>query len=159
MTGSPSTFGRSRGGDDALLASCREGARSGCERENAVLSEHAIDSVEFSVARGADAEYAEDARQFREAAMTQQYIVGEFSSLLADLESASRGRLSGAVDLRRSVERAPLCELPELAHEAMELTDTGCWAALEEGDASAFNCCATSAAALRDFAEAAGLMP
>ncbi len=91
--------------------------------------------------------------------MTQQYLVGEFSSLLAELQPAP-GEWPAAVDeLRREVERSALSGLPRLACEAMDLTDMICWAALERGDVSGFCRCAATAVALRDFTANAGLLP
>jgi hypothetical protein len=91
--------------------------------------------------------------------MTQQYMVGEFSSLLAELQPVP-GEWQAAVDeLRRAVERSALSGLPRLASEAMELTDMICWAALERGDVSAFCRSATTAVTLRDFTANAGLLP
>jgi hypothetical protein len=91
--------------------------------------------------------------------MTQQYIVGQFSSLLAELQPAP-GEWVGAVGyLRREVELAPLPLLPELAHEAMNLTDMICWATLEQGDVSGFCRYAKTAVALREFSDNAGLLP
>jgi hypothetical protein len=91
--------------------------------------------------------------------MTHQYMVGEFSSLLAELQPVP-GEWSAAVDeLRREVERSAVSGLPHRASEAMDLTDVICWAALEQGDVSTFCRCATTAVALRDFAANAGLLP
>lgn len=91
--------------------------------------------------------------------MTQQYIVGEFSALLAGLYPASDELLCDAVrDLRHQVEFSPLSTLPRLAHETLHLTDTICWAALEHGDPAGFCRCAGAAVALRDFGVDAGLM-
>ena len=56
--------------------------------------------------------------------MTQQYIVGEFSSLLAGLQPAPDEVLGDAVgNLRHEVEFGPLPMLPRLAQEALNLTD------------------------------------
>jgi hypothetical protein len=91
--------------------------------------------------------------------MTQQYMVGELSSLLAELQPIP-GEWRAAVDeLRRQVERSAPSELPRPACEAMDLTDMICWAALEQGDVSGFCRCATIAVALRDFTANAGLLP
>jgi hypothetical protein len=90
--------------------------------------------------------------------VTQQYIVGEFSSLLADLQP-SPGRCRDAVaDLRREVESSPLHELPLLAHQALSLTDVICWAALEDGNVTGFCRYAATARALGEFAENACLL-
>ncbi len=91
--------------------------------------------------------------------MTQQYIIGEFSCLLAELQPAPGAWLGGAVDdLRREVEVSPLTMLPQLAVEAMTLAETMCWVALEHGDMSGFCRCAKTAAALRDFTASACLV-
>lgn len=90
--------------------------------------------------------------------MTQQYIVGEFSCLLADLRPAPNDRLTHAVDeLRHEIETGPLQGLPGLAREAMRLTDLICWAALEQGNPSGFRRYAGTAAILREFSDCSGL--
>ena len=92
--------------------------------------------------------------------MTQQYIVGELSALIAGLTPERCPRLAVAVhELRRRVECAPLCGLSPLVTEAMALADAACWTSLEEGDADAFIREATEAAILREFASCAGLLP
>jgi hypothetical protein len=91
--------------------------------------------------------------------MTQQYIAGQFSLLLAELQPVS-GVWRRRVDaLRSDVEHAPLARLPDLAFEAMALTDRICWTALERGDMGDFCGVATTAVALADFAVNAGLVP
>ena len=92
--------------------------------------------------------------------MTQQYIVGEFSSLLAELQPVPSASLGKALhDLRRDVELGPLPVLPQLAHEAMTLTEMICWVALEQGDLSGFSRYVGAAAALREFTVSANLLP
>lgn len=92
--------------------------------------------------------------------MTQQYIVGEFSALLAALEPTAEERLRGVVGhLRREAELSPLSMLPQLAREALDLTDMACWVALEEGDVGGFCRCAAAAAELQEFAASANLLP
>jgi hypothetical protein len=91
--------------------------------------------------------------------MTQQYIAGEFSSLLAELRPAPNESLTAALDdLRREVEASPLARLPRLALKAMTLTDVICWAALERGDASGFCRYANGAAMLQEFTDNADLL-
>jgi hypothetical protein len=91
--------------------------------------------------------------------MTQQYIIGQFSALLEDLQPSPSECLAAAVhDLRREVESSPLPMLPKLAHEAMNLTDMICWAALERGDPNGFCRYAKAALALGEFADSAGLL-
>jgi hypothetical protein len=89
--------------------------------------------------------------------MTQQYIIGQFAVLLGDLEPAPAEWLAAVHDLRREVESSPLPMLPQLAHEAMDLTDVICWAALEQGDVGGFRRYAKTAVALREFTANAGL--
>lgn len=92
--------------------------------------------------------------------LTQQYIVGELSSLLAALEPAQEEYLRNALgSLRYQVECSPFFMLPKLAHDALDLTDLMCRSALEYGDAEGFRRSVAAAAALRDFAVAAGLLP
>ncbi len=86
--------------------------------------------------------------------MTQQYIIGQFSALLGELQPPPGECLAAAVhDLRRDVEAAPLPMLPKLAREAMNLTDTICWEALERGDPNGFGRYANAAVALGEFAD------
>jgi hypothetical protein len=89
--------------------------------------------------------------------VTQQYIVGELSSLLAELQPAPRRCMAAVDDLRREVESSPLHKLPVLAHRALSLTDVICWTALEDGNVTGFARYAKTARALGDFTESAGL--
>ena len=91
--------------------------------------------------------------------MTQQYIIGQLSALLGDLQPGVGQCLAAAVhDLRREVESCPLAMLPKLAREAMTLTDVICWTALERGDSSGFCRYAKVAVALGEFTDSAGLL-
>jgi hypothetical protein len=91
--------------------------------------------------------------------MTQQYLVGQFSSLLGELQPAP-GEWRATVDaLRREVELSPVAGLPELAREAMNVTDMICWTALERGSVSEFCRYVGTAVALREFTANAGLLP
>lgn len=92
--------------------------------------------------------------------MTQQYIIGELSVLIAGLRPGRCSLLALAVDdLRCRVECAPLWALPPLVSEAIELADAACWTSLEDGDADAFIREATEGEHLREFAACAGLLP
>jgi hypothetical protein len=91
--------------------------------------------------------------------MTQQYIAGQFSVLLAEMEPVPGEWRAAVRDLRRKVEISPLSMLPRLAGEAMVLIDRVCWVALEEGDAAGFRRAAETGAALRAFTANAGLIP
>jgi len=91
--------------------------------------------------------------------MTQQYVIGQFSALLGDLQPPLGECLAVTVhDLRREVESCPLAGLSKLAREAMCLTDVICWSALERGDSSGFCRYAQAARALWEFADSAGLL-
>lgn len=90
--------------------------------------------------------------------VTQQYLIGQLSALLEELQPPSGEVLASAVyDLRREVECSAVHVLPALAREAIGLGDAICWAALERGDSKAFRRYATAAAALGDFTENASL--
>ena len=91
--------------------------------------------------------------------MPQHYMIGEFSLLLAELETICGERPAAVHRLRHQVEHYTLPSLPHLALEASELTDRMCWAALEKGDISGFHRCVSTAVAVRDFTAAAGLLP
>jgi len=89
--------------------------------------------------------------------MTQQYLVGQFSALLGDLERTAAEWQPAVHRLRREVETSPVAMLPELANKATTLIDTICWAALQRGDVTRFRSCAKAAAALGDFIDNARL--
>jgi hypothetical protein len=92
--------------------------------------------------------------------VTQQYIVGEFSALLAGLQATPDNWWSQVVgNLRREVEISPPAVLPRLAREAVNLTEMLCWVALERGDVDGFWRYAETAGKLREFTISAGLLP
>ena len=92
--------------------------------------------------------------------MTQQYLIGQFSLLLEDMQPSPGDRFARAVDdLRGEVERSPVQMLPKLAREAMVLSDMICWGDLDRGDAIGFCRYAKAAVALGEFTDAAGLLP
>lgn len=92
--------------------------------------------------------------------MTQQYIVGELSALIAGLcPKHSPGLAAALSDLRRRVECVPLPMLTALITEAMDMADAACWTSLERGEIDACVQEATEAAMLSEFAECAGLRP
>jgi hypothetical protein len=91
--------------------------------------------------------------------VTQQYLIGQLSTLLEELQPSPGDAFACAVhQLRRQVECSPLAMLPKLAYEAIGLTDTICWAALERGDASEFARCSKAAIALGELTDAARLL-
>lgn len=90
--------------------------------------------------------------------MTQQYLIGQFSLLLEELQPPSGDRLASVVqDLRREVECSPIPMLPKLAHTAISVSDMVCLDALERGDPNGFCRYANAAIALGEFTDAAGL--
>jgi hypothetical protein len=92
--------------------------------------------------------------------MTQQYLIGQLSVLLEELQPSPGDRLAAAVhELRREVECSPLRMLPGLASEAIGLTDLICFDAVERGDARELARCAKAAVALGEFTDAARLLP
>jgi len=91
--------------------------------------------------------------------VTQQYIIGEFSALLAGLERTAEEGLAEVVgNLRREVEVSPLPLLPQLAREALKLTDKACWLALDQGDVRGFCRHAETASALHEFTVSANIL-
>ena len=91
--------------------------------------------------------------------MTQQYLVGQFSVLLGQLERVAADWQPAVHKLRRSVELSPIALLPEVADEALSLIDDMCWASLLQGDALRFDRYGASAAELREFIDSACLIP
>jgi hypothetical protein len=92
--------------------------------------------------------------------MTQQYLIGQLSVLLEELQPSPGDLLAAAVyELRREVESSPLWMLSGLASEAIGLTDLICFDAVERGDARELARCAKAAVALGEFTDAARLLP
>ncbi len=92
--------------------------------------------------------------------MTQQYLVGELSLLLGELqvEVCQREFSQKVAGLRRTLERSPVARLSEMAWQALELADDVCWDSLERADASALISQAATCAKLREFAVCAALI-
>lgn len=91
--------------------------------------------------------------------MTQQYVIGQLSTLLEELEPACHEWLGAVRDLRQDIETSPLHMLPQRVREAMSLADSICWSALERGDVGDFRRNARTAVALHEFSASAGLVP
>ena len=92
--------------------------------------------------------------------MTQQYLIGELSLLLAQLQAVATNR-SCAHDvacLRHEAETGPLARLTPIAVRALELTERQCWDSLSEGDTAAFASQAAVSAQLHEFGVSAGLL-
>jgi hypothetical protein len=92
--------------------------------------------------------------------MTQQYIIGELSLWLAELQATAPGEESacGFARLRLEAETAPFAALPLVAMRALDLMRGLCQNSLARGDLRALTNQATMAAELRDFAVSASLL-
>jgi hypothetical protein len=93
--------------------------------------------------------------------MTQQYLVGEMSLLLAHVQAlAGDDELASRVSrLRREAEEHGVCALAAVGARALELADRMCWRSLRDGDLQAFDRQAAASAELREFEVCAGLLP
>ena len=85
--------------------------------------------------------------------MTQQYIAGELSLRIGDLQAVAtdQQRAREAACLRHEAEKVPLAELGPVVVRALELGDRLCWDSLGCGDAWAFSRQAAACAELREF--------
>lgn len=91
--------------------------------------------------------------------MTQQYLIGQLSVLLEGLQPSPGERLADAVrDLRREVESCAPWKLAKLADQAVDLSDSICWDALERGDSDGFARSCRAAVALGEFTDSARLI-
>ncbi len=85
--------------------------------------------------------------------MTQQYVAGELSLRLGQLQAVTtdQKRAREVARLRYEVERVPRRELASVVLRALGLADRLCWDSLECGDALAFNRQAAMGAELWEF--------
>jgi hypothetical protein len=92
--------------------------------------------------------------------MTLQYIAGELSLILGELEAVvpSRAARRQVADLRHEAETTPFPALPAVAARALRLTDDACWVALARGDAESFRREAAISAELWSFGVCACLL-
>jgi hypothetical protein len=91
--------------------------------------------------------------------MTQQYIAGELSILLGQLQAvADETAARDAAGLRREAETRPLAALTRVVVRALALDDGLCWDSLARGDQTAFTRQARVGADLREFSVCAGLL-
>ena len=92
--------------------------------------------------------------------MTQQYLAGELSLRLAQLQelAADDAARSSASLLRHQAETAALPELASIARRAIELVDALCWKSVTHGDVTAFSKQSATAAELYEFSVCAGLL-
>jgi hypothetical protein len=93
-------------------------------------------------------------------AMTQQYLAGELSLLLSEVEElATHHSWAGAVALlRREAETTPPAALGAVAVRGLQLADALCWCSLADGDVAAFDKQAGVVSRLFEFGVCAGLM-
>lgn len=92
--------------------------------------------------------------------LTQQYLVGETSLLLAELQASGSDPMAmrELARLRREAETGPVSRLGLLALRALELTDDLCLDSLRRGDVIAFARQCACGAELRDFCVCARLL-
>lgn len=98
--------------------------------------------------------------QLGELAVTEQYIVGELSVRLVQLEAVAPNEESANefARLRVATEKAPFETLPNMALQALHLIRGVCRDSLARGDLRALTSQATMAAELREFAVSARLL-
>jgi hypothetical protein len=92
--------------------------------------------------------------------MTQDYLVGEMSLRLQQLEAATAGQpaVADVVRLRRQVETSPPSRLAAETARALTVADGLCWDSLTRGDMAAFARQAQVSAELRQFGICARLI-
>jgi hypothetical protein len=93
-------------------------------------------------------------------AVTQQYLAGELSLLLGQVEglATSRAGAGAAALLRREVETLPPEALGPVAVRGLRLIDEMCWCSLAVGDVAIFEKQAGVCARLFEFGVCAGLL-
>lgn len=93
-------------------------------------------------------------------AVTQQYLMGELSVLLAQLHTVCTDQRHGnELDrLRQQAEALPITGLRPVITRALWLADALCWNSLTRGDTTAFDHQATVSAQLSEFGTCAGLL-
>jgi hypothetical protein len=85
--------------------------------------------------------------------MNGEYLIGQLSVLLEQLEAATARRAAPEVaGLRYQVETGPLTALPTAAIRALAVADDLCWDSLSRGDTAAFARQAQVAADMCQFA-------
>jgi hypothetical protein len=92
--------------------------------------------------------------------MTQEYLIGEVSVRLEQLQAATaRGEAQDVARLRREVETRPLTSLATTVARALALADGLCWDSLSRGNVDEFDQQARISADLRLFGLCARLFP
>src|SRR5215470_3839736 len=92
--------------------------------------------------------------------MTQQYLLGELSLILGELQAVATNEAAtcAAARLRHEAETTPPGALAPVVVRALELTDRVCWHALSRGETAAFLREAAICAELWEFGICAGLL-
>lgn len=92
--------------------------------------------------------------------MTRQYLAGQLSVLLEQVQAVSTTEAAGqdAWSLRLAAETGPVQALGWVTVRALALTERLCWDSLNRGDIAAFSRQAAAGAALREFGVCAGLL-
>jgi hypothetical protein len=85
--------------------------------------------------------------------MTRQYVAGELSVLLEQLQAVTTTEASGrdAWALRHAAETEPIAALAAVTLRSLALTESLCWDSLNRGDTAAFLRQAAVSAELHDF--------
>jgi len=91
--------------------------------------------------------------------MTQEYLIGELSVRLEELQAATtREEVRAVTRLRQQVEAGSPAGLASAARRALALADLLCWESLSLGDVPAFARQAKVSADLRQFGVCARLL-
>lgn len=92
--------------------------------------------------------------------MTQEYVAGELSLLLGQLQAAMTNEASvvEVAHLRQRAETGPRLALASVVVRALELGDRACGDSLTHGDAASFVRQAALCAELWEFGVCAGLL-
>jgi hypothetical protein len=92
--------------------------------------------------------------------MTQNYLVGELSLLLGQLQTitSSEALAREVASLRYEAETTSPAGLPSVTVRAVMLTDGLCWDSLTHADTATFSRQATVCAELHEFGVCAGLL-
>ena len=92
--------------------------------------------------------------------MTRQYVVGELSLILGELQAVAIDEAAArdVAQLRQEVETTPPVALAPVALRAVALTDGVCWDSLARGEIAAFIREAAICAELWEFGVCAGLL-
>jgi hypothetical protein len=92
--------------------------------------------------------------------MTREYLLGELSLILGDLQAVATNEAAvrAAARLRQEAETTPPAALAPVVVRAVELTDRVCWEALARGETMAFIRETAICAELWEFGLCAGLL-